>query len=191
MAATLLVLAMYSTRQAGRFLMERQRMEEELRAQSISDELTGLYNRRGFFTLAEQQLKTAKRMKHGVLLVSSDLDDLKGINDRFGHHEGDLALKEAADILRQSFRESDLIARIGGDEFVILMMEKPGINQEVLAARLKSNLELRNAGTGRNYPISISVGIVSCNPDSSVSLEHLMKCADLLRYKQKRYNPRV
>ena len=189
MAATLLVLVLYSTRRAGRFLRERQRMEEELRALSISDELTGLYNRRGFFMLAEQQMKVAKRIKQGVLLVSADLNGLKGINDRYGHHEGDRALRETADILRKSFRESDIIARIGGDEFVILMMEKPGIGQEVLAARLKSNLDQYNAVAGRVYALSISVGMVSCGPETNISLDELMKRADILMYNQKRNKP--
>jgi len=189
MAATLLVLVLYSTRRAARFLKERQRMEEELRALSISDELTGLYNRRGFFTLAEQQMKMAKRMKLGVLLVSADLNGMKGINDRYGHHEGDRALRESSDILRKSFRESDIIARIGGDEFVILMIEKPGIDQEVLAARLKSNLDRHNAVAGRVYALSISVGMVSCGPESNISLDELMKRADILMYNQKRNKP--
>jgi diguanylate cyclase (GGDEF)-like protein len=189
MAATLLVLTLYSTRRAGRFLRERQRMEEELRTLSISDELTGLYNRRGFFAFAEQQTKIAKRMKQGVLLVSADLNDMKKINDGFGHHEGDLALKDTADILRKSFRESDIIARIGGDEFAVLMMEKQGIDREVLSARLDHNLEQHNAGSRRSYALSISTGIVSCGPECDVPLEDLMKRADLLMYEQKRNKP--
>lgn len=96
-------------------ISELKRMEENLVALSLTDELTGLYNRRGFLTLAEQQLKTAKRVHCGTVLLSVDLDGLKKINDGFGHQEGDFVLKEAADILKKTFREADIIARMSGD----------------------------------------------------------------------------
>lgn len=121
-------------------------LEERLHILSLTDELTGLYNRRGFFTLAEQQLKIANRLKKGPVLLSIDLDDLKWINDTFGHVEGDRALKETAHILRESFRDSDVMARIGGDEFVVLqLVDEDSGAAETLTERLQNNLEVFNA----------------------------------------------
>jgi diguanylate cyclase (GGDEF)-like protein len=158
---------------------------EELRTLSISDDLTGLYNRRGFYVLAEQQIKIARRTGRAMLLASADLDGLKSINDGFGHHEGDRALVDAAQILRDSFRESDIIGRIGGDEFVVLMTEKPEINARVLFDRLARNLEAHNRKVTRPYPFSISLGIASFDPKQPVSLNDLLVQADRSMYEAK------
>jgi diguanylate cyclase (GGDEF)-like protein len=96
-------------------------LEAKLYALSFSDELTRLYNRRGCFTLADQQLKISRRTKKPMPLIFADLNDFKLINDTFGHDMGDSALRVFTAILKQTFRESDIIARIGGDEFVILI----------------------------------------------------------------------
>jgi PAS domain S-box-containing protein len=95
-------------------ITERNEMEEELRMLSLTDELTGLYNRRGFLTLCEQQLKMANRAKQGVYMLYADVDGLKKINDSLGHKEGDYALINTARVLTDTFRESDIIARLGG-----------------------------------------------------------------------------
>ena len=97
-------------------ITEQKRMEEELRSLSLHDELTGLYNRRGFITLAEQQCKIADRMKREMMMIYIDLVKMKYINDTFSHQEGDRALIDTANILRNTFRPADIIARIGGDE---------------------------------------------------------------------------
>ncbi len=96
---------------------------KSLLALSLVDDLTGIYNRRGFSALAQQELKKANRIKRGMLLLFADVDDLKKINDSLGHQEGDLALIETANLLKETFREPDIIARIGGDEFVVLAAE--------------------------------------------------------------------
>jgi len=188
MAAVLLVAVIISVSRASQYLQDRQRVLEELRALSLSDELTGLYNRRGFFILAEQQIKIAARTRRGMLLVSADLDGLKGINDRFGHHEGDRALVDAAQILQQSFRESDIISRIGGDEFVVLVTEKPEINPDVLSRRLKENLEVFNRRMKRPYPFYISMGVATFDPQNPVSLNELLVQADKSMYRNKKRN---
>jgi diguanylate cyclase (GGDEF)-like protein len=188
MAAVLLIAVIISVSRATQYLQDRQRVLEELRALSLSDELTGLYNRRGFFILAEQQIKIAARTRRDMLLVSADLDGLKGINDRFGHHEGDRALVDAAQILRQSFRESDIISRIGGDEFVVLVTEKPEINPDVLFKRLKENLEVYNRRVNRLYPFYISMGVATFDPQNPVSLNELLVQADKSMYRNKRHN---
>jgi len=186
MAAVLLIAVIISVSRATQYLQDRQRVLEELRTLSLSDELTGLYNRRGFFILAEQQIKIAARTRRGMLLVSADLDGLKGINDRFGHHEGDRALVDAAQILRQSFRESDIISRIGGDEFVVLVTEKPEINPDVLFRRLKENLEVYNRRVKR--PLYISMGVATFDPQNPVSLNELLVQADKSMYRNKKRN---
>lgn len=187
-AAVLLIAVIISVSRATQYLQDRQRVLEELRALSLSDELTGLYNRRGFFILAEQQIKIAARTRRSMLLVSADLDGLKGINDRFGHQEGDRALVDAAQILRQSFRESDIHSRIGGDEFVVLVTEKPEINPDVLFRRLKENLEVFNRRVKRPYPFYISMGVAIFDPQNPVSLNELLVQADKSMYRNKKHN---
>src|SRR4030042_4829587 len=97
------------------------KVQKRIRSMLVTDELTGLYNRRGFFTFAEQEIKLANRLRRELYLLYADLDNLKEINDSFGHMEGDSVLIETAKILRETFRQSDIIARIGGDEFVAIL----------------------------------------------------------------------
>jgi diguanylate cyclase (GGDEF)-like protein len=166
--------------------LHRKQIEDEFRKMSLHDDLTGIYNRRGFLVLAQQQLKLAKRSKRGLLLVVADLDGLKKINDTFGHEEGDMALKDAAYILKDTFRESDIIGRIGGDEFAIVMLEDKKAGEETLNARLQEGLNTWNAKRIRRYKISISIGISRCEPESSCLLDKLISEADTLMYEQKR-----
>ena len=167
-------------------ITERKRMEAKLLAMSITDQLTGLYNRRGFITLAEQQLKLSKRSKKPMLLFFCDLDDLKAINDTLGHEEGDKTIMEMADIFKESFRDSDIIARIGGDEFALLAIGTDGINPEYLTARLMNNINAHNAWENRRYRISVSIGLSSFSPDHPCSIDDLISRADKLMYKQKK-----
>ena len=168
-----------------RYAIERHRVQMALRSLSLIDDLTGLYNRRGFLNLAEHQLKLACRTKRGLLLIFADLDDLKQINDTFGHKEGDLALIESANILKGTFRSSDIIARIGEDEFVVLALENSEANIEVIYARLKSNLDAHNAKSNHPYTLSISIGTAYYNPESSYTIDELLTRADKLMYEHK------
>ena len=161
-------------------------LEDVLRNLSLRDELTGLYNRRGFLTLSEQQLKTAHRLKKSALLIFADLDRMKWINDKFGHHEGDRALIKAAEILKEVFRESDIIARIGGDEFVVLAMETHDTNEYIINTRLNEKLDAYNTGGPRRYMISFSIGFAKYDPENPCSIEKLLTQADTNMYKQKR-----
>jgi diguanylate cyclase (GGDEF)-like protein len=166
-------------------------MEDELRALSLTDELTGLYNRRGFFTLAEQQRKIARRLKKKMVLMSADLDNLKGINDTWGHQEGDRALRETANILKECIRETDVIARIGGDEFVVLFIENAIDDSEALTARVQKYLDLHNARRTHAYELSLSVGIAHCPPECEYSINELLDLADALMYEQKRQKQKL
>jgi diguanylate cyclase (GGDEF)-like protein/PAS domain S-box-containing protein len=168
----------------------RVRMEETLRALALIDDLTGLYNRRGFFTLGQQQLKAADRAKSGMALLFADFNGLKRINDALGHPEGDRALIETADVLRETFRESDIIARFGGDEFVVLAIETDGVGFQVLTTRLQENLEAHNARKGRRYKLSLSVGLARYDPESPCSIEELLAQADRAMYERKRGDQR-
>jgi diguanylate cyclase (GGDEF)-like protein len=161
-------------------------LELELRKLSLIDSLTGLYNRRGFFTHAEHQMKIVNRTKNRLTLVFADVDDLKSINDTRGHGEGDKVLVETATFLKTVFRESDIIARVGGDEFVVLVLEN---NSDTDAAsglvRLTENLDAYNASRFSVTPLSISVGAACYQPDQPCSIDELLAQADKLMYKQK------
>lgn len=161
------------------------RMEEELRALSLTDPLTGLYNRRGFMTLAEQHLKIANRLRNKLFMLYADLDGLKIINDTFGHQEGDRVLAEAASILRETFRESDIIARIGGDEFVVMPVGTTQAEVEAITDRLQKRLKARN-DVNQNYRLSISFGVSQYDPGNPCSIDELLSRGDTEMYEQKK-----
>jgi diguanylate cyclase (GGDEF)-like protein/PAS domain S-box-containing protein len=164
----------------------RKLREQELSSMALMDELTGIYNRRGFTTLARHQLKLVERSGTRLQLVFADLDDLKVINDTYGHAAGDRALIDFAAIMKATFRDSDIVGRIGGDEFVALAMESPGSDDRMLAARLQENLKAHNADETRPYQLSVSVGIIRHDPQSPRSIDDLLKEADQIMYIQKR-----
>ena len=165
--------------------IERKRLEEEIRNLSLTDELTGLYNRRGFTLLAKQEVKLAHRIKRSMLLFFTDVDDLKVINDTHGHAQGDLALKEVSAILKETFREADIPARIGGDEFVVLAVDASMESAELLTNRIQANLERRNQQGDRAYQMSLSMGIARYDPEAPCTLSKLIAQADALMYQQK------
>jgi diguanylate cyclase (GGDEF)-like protein/PAS domain S-box-containing protein len=170
----------------SRDITERKRLEEKLQTMSIMDDLTGLYNRRGFFTLAQQQMKVIERTKKDMLLFFADLDKMKQINDTLGHQEGDKALVEIATILKGVFRESDIIGRVGGDEFVILVIDTTDETREVLMKRLHNYLDDYNRPEGKSYTLSLSIGIAPYDSQKPFSLDELMAQADTLMYEEKR-----
>jgi len=163
-------------------ITERKQMEERLRTLAVTDDMTGLLNRRGFFMLAKKQLKQAKREKRSIFLISADLDNLKIINDSYGHSEGDWILMETSNILEKCYRESDIIARLGGDEFVVLINEYPETDIETLTERLQDKIDFFNAQSVKPYKLSISVGIIRNNPEKNTPLDELLSRADKLMY---------
>jgi diguanylate cyclase (GGDEF)-like protein/PAS domain S-box-containing protein len=169
----------------ARDITERKMMEAEILALSITDQLTGLYNRRGFLSLAEQQLKLAKRNKSGMLLFFIDMDGLKWINDTLGHEEGDKALIETANLFKASFRTSDIIARLGGDEYAALAIEITEKNSEIITGRMKVLIDTQNNQKNRRYKLSISVGYSYYDPENPCSIDDLIERADKLMYEQK------
>jgi diguanylate cyclase (GGDEF)-like protein len=164
-------------------------LDREMRSLAITDELTGLYNRRGFLASATHQLKLAQRRAQDVLLFFCDVDNLKGINDSFGHREGDMAIIRAADALEETFRESDILARLGGDEFVVLASDASVPGGQAIMPRIKKNLEKANAEECR-YKLSFSIGIARFQPETPFSLGELMARADQDMYLHKKYDSR-
>jgi diguanylate cyclase (GGDEF)-like protein len=160
-------------------------LDRELRNLALTDDLTCLYNRRGFFAAATQQLKLAQRNAQNLLLLFCDVDNFKKINDTYGHREGDLALIRTADALEQSFRGSDILSRLGGDEFVVLALETANQTEEVLLRRLEKNLKKSNATESR-YQLSLCVGVARFDPKRAITLGELMAQADEAMYEQKR-----
>ena len=171
-----------------RYARERHRLLERIRTLSLVEELTGLYNRRGFFTLAEQQLRIGARLKREALLLFIDLDGLKQINDHFGHQMGDRALIDAAELLRGTFRQTDVIARLGGDEFVVLAGNAGGDVAQILLDRLEQNLAALNADATREHPLRLSVGYLVCDPAAGEPLDEMLERVDALMYRQKLAN---
>jgi diguanylate cyclase (GGDEF)-like protein/PAS domain S-box-containing protein len=167
-------------------ISHRKQIEEHLRTQTLQDELTGLHNRRGFVIMAHQQMKMAIRNQEGFWILFADIDKLKLINDKYGHRQGDNALKIVAKIIQASFRTSDIVARIGGDEFAVLAIESHEENEKLMIKRLHDNLRQYNAEHKHRYKPFISIGTVYCEPQHSTSIEELLARADDLMYQDKR-----
>jgi diguanylate cyclase (GGDEF)-like protein len=145
-----------------------------------------LYNRRGFFALAEHQLRVAARENSNLILVYLDLNNMKSINDEFGHKEGDRALTDTANILRKSFRESDVLGRLGGDEFAILLMEPSDLDiEQIIYEHIQQNLKSHNEQNGRQYLLSVSTGIAHYDPANPCTLDDLLTTADKMMYREK------
>jgi len=158
----------------------------ELGDLALVDELTGLYNRRGFMAIAERQLKVGRRSGKGMLLFFMDVDGLKQINDSFGHSEGDRALQRSAQALEMTFRDSDVIARIAGDEFAVLAIEAADHSEAAIRTRLCEDLKSISAEESR-YSISLSMGVARFNRRDSRPIGELMAQADQAMYEEKRY----
>ena len=167
-------------------ISERKRAESALQSLSLVDELTGLYNRRGFLAVTEQYLESFQRSDNGLVVLYADLDGLKGINDSLGHLEGDRALVRTAEVLKEAFRSSDIIARLGGDEFVLLASVGADESAESLTDRLQQKIALVNAQRNRPYNLSISIGVAHYDPNEACTIEELMGRADRVMYEEKR-----
>jgi diguanylate cyclase (GGDEF)-like protein len=171
---------------AIRHAVERRRFQDSLPRLAFLDELTGLCNRRGFFLLAEHQLQLARRNRRNLLLLFMDLDGLKQINDTFGHREGDLALTRTAAILCTTFRGSDVVGRLGGDEFGVLTWEDSEQSAGAVVTRLLRNVQRCNAEASCRHVLSLSLGIARFDPAGLSTVEELMARADKALYEQKR-----
>ncbi|SRR6266498_778646 len=165
--------------------LELEKANERLRNLSLTDELTGLNNRRGFAILANGLFKFARRANHPLCLLYIDMDSLKQINNTFGHAEGDTALNHFARILTETFRDSDVIARMSGDEFAALTIDANENNIAVIRSRLESNVESYNLISVRGYALSFSMGVITVDLDSTFTVDRLLAQADAAMYEHK------
>lgn len=168
-----------------RYSIERHRLQKMLQSLTLIDDLTGLHNRRGFLALAEQHLRLILR-KGAALLVYMDLDNLKLINDTYGHLEGNRALIVTANVLRACFRQSDILSRLGGDEFCVLMTDAGRDSAQQVRKRLQQRVDFINALFTWRFRISLSVGIAEVPAVRQPSLDELLRIADARMYEEKR-----
>lgn len=168
------------------YSVERHRLKRTIRQLAVIDELTGLYNRRGFNSLKGDLLQRAREEGHQGYICYFDLDHFKSINDRFGHAAGDEALNEFSGILRRVFRKQTILVRIGGDEFLAMGIEsRPGLleeNLQLLGALVTERNRDRNSG----YQLETSLGIAHFDRDSSFDMDQVLAEADQLLYDDKR-----
>lgn len=174
----------------ARHAAEKEQKIQELEYLSLTDELTGLYNRRGFLALAEHALLQAQREGKEVGILLLDLDNLKWVNDHFGHEEGDRVLQEFGRIVQRVFRKSDILARIGGDEFVAFLMGVGDTNLKRILGRLRRLVEEWNTKTPRPYHLSFSAGWALSPPSQFQKIQELLASADENMYSEKRKKKR-
>ena len=167
-------------------ITERKKLEEDLEKLAHYDTLTGCCSRGHGLALLEQQIKTANRKKNSILLLYLDVDKLKEINDTFGHKEGDKVLKEVVQLFKSTLREIDIICRIGGDEFLLIFPDSSLDDASLIKERLSKNLEKLNQKMAEPYRIDFSIGLSCYNPSSPLSIEELIKIADVNMYKEKK-----
>jgi diguanylate cyclase (GGDEF)-like protein len=167
-------------------MADLEKSNRKLQSLSLEDELTGLYNRRGFFLLAEQHYRFCRREGRKFVVFFGDIDGLKMINDLYGHREGDHVIIQAARILKNTFRESDIIGRYGGDEFVVIGLNDSAETILATQNRFLENMAKCNQNLNKPYEVSISMGAAEYENESSLSLEDLIAAADKKLYEQKK-----
>jgi len=182
----LLAASLASSWLAYKSMTELKKTRDQFQQLSVTDNLTGLLNRRGFTALVEKQLSIISRCEKGAFLLYMDMDDFKSINDYFGHCAGDLALVAAAGIMKQTLRAADVIGRIGGDEFVALAVNNDNyVDESQIKERLLNNLAIWNSQSGYGYTMAFSIGVLEISPDSTLSIDELMSLADEKMYAEK------
>ena len=167
---------------------ELEKANEEIQRLSVTDELTGFLNRRGFYLLAEPALELARRNGHSCLLAFLDVNGLKRVNDVYGHEVGDNLISDVSAALRGTLRKSDIIARMGGDEFCVLVSEPEG-ELSILRKRIFEAFQMFNETHNRPYRLSASVGLLHIWPADTGTLDELLVQADELMYQEKRASP--
>ncbi|MFL5541949.1 MAG: two-component regulator propeller domain-containing protein [Longimicrobiaceae bacterium] len=188
LAVAAAILALHRVRVRAAELASR---EEVLRAMSLRDELTGLYNRRGLLAAAEHTIEECARLRVGFGVLFIDIDGLKAINDAHGHAVGDQVLRDAAALLRATFRKTDAVARLGGDEFAVLLVGRgaDGIGRtgvDAAMGRLHEAFERHAHGSRRPYALAASIGASHFDPTDPQPLEALLERADHEMYATKR-----
>jgi diguanylate cyclase (GGDEF)-like protein len=184
----LAALVWWNSFQLLRIDARRREAEIQLRDLTLTDDLTGLRNRRGFLLLTEHEMKLARNQRAALSLwlLFADLDGLKQINDSLGHEAGSQAIVHMGGVLKQTFRESDVIARLGGDEFAVLAVSNTADSGSLMLARLENNVLAFNRRENLPYRLSASVGVIRIESDKMASIEDVLKEADQAMYEEKR-----
>jgi diguanylate cyclase (GGDEF) domain len=168
-----------------RYAIMRHKGRVELQSLSLIDDLTSLYNRRGFMLFSQHQLSIAIRTKRGMILFFIHIEGLNEISEKFGHQYEDLAKIETANILKEAFRESDIIARHGRDEFTAMAIESFDANNEIIITRLQDELENRNKQENRQYNLSLCIGTAYYDTEELCTIEELINRAKKSMIEQK------
>lgn len=186
---TLFMNSMWGILKRRRGEQEQARLVAELQSLSIKDELTGLFNRRGIFSMVTQHYTIARRLQKTLMLLYIDLDGMKQINDLYGHQEGDNALIDTANILKKTFRDTDIVARIGGDEFAVFGMVLEDRGLDIVTSRINEKLERcvreHAANSTKPYKLSLSYGIAFADVKKPFSIDSILSEADQNMYLQK------
>ena len=164
-----------------RFIRDNTKLEEI----ATKDELTGLFNRRGFISNAERVLEEPSNQGKVAIICYADMDNLKMVNDKYGHDDGDFALRTIAQVLQESFREMDIIGRIGGDEFICLAVTGADCDVDSMKSRIEKVTKRYNKFAGKPYPIEMSTGIYKFKIIGKVDIYDAMNNADTLLYQEK------
>jgi len=167
-------------------ITERKQLEEQLEKLARIDSLTGCYSRGYGLELLDRQIKLSHRSKSPLLLAFLDIDNFKGINDTFGHEEGDKVLKEVVKLLKSSLREIDIICRMGGDEFLLIFPDISLKEAPLIKERLNNNLTKLNHSLKKPYKIDLSIGLSEYNPDKPQPMDELIRIADQKMYDEKK-----
>ncbi len=175
----------------ARFIQQRamrrvQAMAKQLEEIAVTDELTKLYNRRGFLFVGGQAYALAKRQKKRLAVLFADLDGLKAINDKHGHERGDEAIREFGALLKATLRTTDVTARLGGDEFVALLYDVDDVHIASVERRVREALEAWNARGTSAYRLAASIGFARPSVDDERPLEGVLQEADVMMYEKKR-----
>lgn len=168
-----------------RFAVQITNLKEEIERRAIIDELTGLYNRRGFFTLADQVMKLSGRNMKKFALIYADLEDVRNTNVDFGIEAGDAMIKKAGNFLAGMFRSSDIVSRISGDEFAVIAHDQDEESLRKLVSRVRKNIEDYNKGLGNDQAIKLNFGIKCCYPESEESLQDMLTEAEMESQKER------
>lgn len=163
---------------------------DKLNQMSMCDELTGAFNRRGFYTLANKLITAPENQGKHAALIFCDLDNLKKINDNFGHDDGDFAITKSADFLRSSFRQADIVARIGGDEFAVFAICESSEVIKKIPTRIKEIAAKFNKNSDKPYNVTVSVGVYEFDCGKEKKIQDYMDKADTALYDDKKYKPR-
>lgn len=169
-----------------RYAIDRRRLETSVQQMTLIDDMSGLYNRRGFFKFGEQQLKLIRRMGKRALVVAADIQTLREINESFGHAAGDIAIADAATLLKRTFRESDVVCRLSGDKFAVLAIGVADDGPRAILRRLAKAMAAYNEVPDRRFRLSFSLGFAAVDQGDGSSLDHLLAEADRDLYGKKR-----